>query len=574
MKRIVYMILLLASLTNLTVSAQDELEATAAPVIEVVDCGDHVNFVFTFEGEEGDVMADIYVNGELVMRIDGSFPWGEGIEGPTSVYGLERTNWEQYVEIQAQARIPGKGWSETTQFSYLVTALPVTEQTMPPGIHERRYPETSPMEEHFQCYESYSIGFENTDPESVTIYYRYHYYLNWNGAEVSSDWKTAYLTPGFMPEGVCVDPDLWLEESAYGWVEAYSVADYKTESERVRIDFNFECYPSIHFSRNYDFKAGGLYYTILSDEAVAVTSRTIDWSAYNYDPYGPVDDVEEYVLDPDLLSMNSPWYYDEEIIIPSTVDYGGKTYTVTAVNECAFKDCQSTSIQLPNTITKIGGGAFFNTSIPEIRIPDSVTQIGPGAFWGCSELTTITIPDAVSTISKKMFKWCYNLSHIEVPSTVTSIEEEAFKNCENLISIDIPASVVEIGSMTFAGCSALTSVTCRGIVPPFSIDAFYYGEEYSDYSIYDQATLFVPNEALEDYRVADEWCRFSRIVPFLGAGPGDVNGDGKLAITDVSDLIGQLLNGGEPPAYCDVNGDGNIGITDVTTLIEMLLNGN
>ena len=161
-----------------------------------------------------------------------------------------------------------------------------------------------------------------------------------------------------------------------------------------------------------------------------------------------------------------------------------------------------------------------------------------------------------------------------MPSTVTSIEEEAFKNCENLVSIDIPASVVEIGSMTFAGCSALTSVTCRGIVPPFSIDAFYYGEEYSDYSIYDQATLFVLNEALEDYRAADEWCRFSRIVPFLGAGPGDVNGDGKLAITDVSDLIGQLLNDGELPAYCDVNGDGNIGITDVTTLIEMLLNGN
>ena len=56
--------------------------------------------------------------------------------------------------------------------------------------------------------------------------------------------------------------------------------------------------------------------------------------------------------------------------------------------------------------------------------------------------------------------------------------------------------------------------------------------------------------------------------------PGDINGDGRLSITDVTGIIEQLLDGGDIPAYCDVNGDGRVSITDVTTLIDMLLNGN
>lgn len=58
--------------------------------------------------------------------------------------------------------------------------------------------------------------------------------------------------------------------------------------------------------------------------------------------------------------------------------------------------------------------------------------------------------------------------------------------------------------------------------------------------------------------------------------PGDLNGDGKVSITDVADLIDLLLNGRADQAgsAADFNGDGHVTITDVTDLIDYLLNRN
>ena len=86
--------------------------------------------------------------------------------------------------------------------------------------------------------------------------------------------------------------------------------------------------------------------------------------------------------------------------------------------------------------------------------------------------------------------------------------------------------------------------------------------------------LFVPNESLEAYRTHEEWGKFTHIVPFIGAGPGDVNGDGSISVGDATNLIDLLLSGGELPAWMDVNGDGHVSIKDITDLIDMLLGGN
>lgn len=58
---------------------------------------------------------------------------------------------------------------------------------------------------------------------------------------------------------------------------------------------------------------------------------------------------------------------------------------------------------------------------------------------------------------------------------------------------------------------------------------------------------------------------------------GDVNYDGFVNISDVTDLINYLLNGNSPAASfnvnADTNNDGNVNISDVTTLINHLLSG-
>lgn len=58
----------------------------------------------------------------------------------------------------------------------------------------------------------------------------------------------------------------------------------------------------------------------------------------------------------------------------------------------------------------------------------------------------------------------------------------------------------------------------------------------------------------------------------VGRRVGDIDGDDKVDIADVTGLIDLLLVGGEiPSGIGDVDGDGMVGITDVTQLIDLLL---
>ena len=56
---------------------------------------------------------------------------------------------------------------------------------------------------------------------------------------------------------------------------------------------------------------------------------------------------------------------------------------------------------------------------------------------------------------------------------------------------------------------------------------------------------------------------------------GDVNGDRKITISDVTALIDLLLSGETiNKEVADINKDGNVTIADVTALIDYLLSGN
>jgi hypothetical protein len=66
-------------------------------------------------------------------------------------------------------------------------------------------------------------------------------------------------------------------------------------------------------------------------------------------------------------------------------------------------------------------------------------------------------------------------------------------------------------------------------------------------------------------------------IAYEGAGNiyGDVNGDGKVSIADVTTLTDSLLNAtADSLPNGDVNGDGKVSIYDITILIDYLLSGN
>ena len=171
--------------------------------------------------------------------------------------------------------------------------------------------------------------------------------------------------------------------------------------------------------------------------------------------------------------------------------------------------------------------------------------------------------------------------------TVAGIRNAAFActvgfHCD-ITSVELPSTILQVGWSSFAGCINLERMTIHAVTPPdadnlFSEDYVWFGRYdqvgFDGNILYEQVTLFVPNESVEDYRAHEEWGKFTHIVPFIGAGPGDINGDGNIAISDATELVDMLLVGEEVPAWADVNGDGNVSVGDITDLIDWLMNNN
>ena len=117
-------------------------------------------------------------------------------------------------------------------------------------------------------------------------------------------------------------------------------------------------------------------------------------------------------------------YTITEAVIPETVEYDGKQYSVTRIGSAAFSRCQS---------------------LKSVTIPNSVTNIGYRAFEYCSVLTSVTIPNSVTSIGHRAFEYCFGLTSVTIPNSVTSIGHRAFSGCSRLTSVTIPNSVTSIG---------------------------------------------------------------------------------------------------------------------------------
>lgn len=109
---------------------------------------------------------------------------------------------------------------------------------------------------------------------------------------------------------------------------------------------------------------------------------TLSW-AYDFEVDGIFYEIDEYDKK-SVMVTNGLLRYSGHIVIPSTVDYRGKTYSVTRIGSGAFHNCILTSIVIPSSVTSIGQRAFmYCTQLTSIVIPSSVTSIESQAFSGC-----------------------------------------------------------------------------------------------------------------------------------------------------------------------------------------------
>ena len=251
-------------------------------------------------------------------------------------------------------------------------------------------------------------------------------------------------------------------------------------------------------------------------------------SAYEFQ----VDGIFYDMAGDNKLMVTGSSFYLGDVVIPSSVTYGGSIYSVTGIRSEAFSGRTGlTSVTIPESVTSIGWGAFSGCrGLTSVTIPESVTGIGSQAFSGCTGLQSIVvaennssyaslegvlfnkdkttliqcpgkkagaymIPSSVINIGEYTFQGCGGLTSITIPKSVTNIGNAAFSGCTGLTSVTIPESVTSIDSEAFEGCTGLTSViwnarncTNHTLASPFSncanIITFTFGDNVEQIPAY------------------------------------------------------------------------------------------
>ena len=253
--------------------------------------------------------------------------------------------------------------------------------------------------------------------------------------------------------------------------------------------------------------------------------------------------------------------YSGDVVIPELVEYGGKSYKVTAIGNEAFFRCSGmTSISIPSSVKFISSDETFygcysltsviisdlsswcnvgfgkasanpltyarhlflnNKKVTKLIIPDDVTNISSYAFSGCSDLTSVTIPNSVSSIGEGAFKGCNGLTSITIPNSVTSVGSYAFDGtpwldnqpdglvyvgkvaykCKGEMTaytrITIKDGTFGIADNAFYGCSGLTSVAIPNSVTSIGSEAFSGCSGLTSITIPNSVT-FVGSSAFQD----------------------------------------------------------------------------
>jgi hypothetical protein len=235
-------------------------------------------------------------------------------------------------------------------------------------------------------------------------------------------------------------------------------------------------------SANFDFVYDGIFYRITSvaNKTVSVV-RSVDEQNFNRTDY--VGDVT----------------------VPSTVTYGGETYTVTKVDSYAFYfNKQLERVSLPPTVTYIGERAFYGCEkLQELSLSEGLTEIGPNSVCLCNSLTSITLPETLTTIGEYAFYRCTGLKSIVIPNSVTTIKQGVFYMCAGLESVVLGTGLTSIGASAFDGCSSLMNITSLATTPPSITSSTFTSEHY------DNATLTVTQASLSAYQGASYWSNFS-----------------------------------------------------------------
>lgn len=167
-----------------------------------------------------------------------------------------------------------------------------------------------------------------------------------------------------------------------------------------------------------------------------------------------------------LIHSGSEYYWENtklaiDVNITGAISIPSKlnNYTVVAIAEGAFIDCQISSVTIPKGISLDEGRAFVSCdNLTSVQLPEGLTNTGLATFHSCKNLQAINLPSTVVRIEDETFENCKSLKNIVLPDNLLSIGKEAFKNSA-ITEIVIPAKVESIHSSAFLLCYSLSTLS-------------------------------------------------------------------------------------------------------------------
>lgn len=281
--------------------------------------------------------------------------------------------------------------------------------------------------------------------------------------------------------------------------------------------------------------------------------------------YGTTINGINYQLQDDFTAIVLPLKdgekYKGEIVIPSSVEYEGKKYTVNYLGQNVFVNCKHlTSISIPASIIgqewsifdgcenlhkvnvedlssfiklDVGGwrtgspftyGAdlYLNGEIvKDLVIPEGIESVGYCKFAKCTSIESVTMPSTMKVAGTYSFSNCPNLKTIDMlGSSLELIDELAFVNDAALQEIRLPVTLKTIRREAFGGengigCISLRKVVCMAPTPPFRDGD---GNAFS-MRVLSDVDLYVPDDAVQLYQKAKEWRQFVAIAPLSQEKP-------------------------------------------------------
>ena len=172
--------------------------------------------------------------------------------------------------------------------------------------------------------------------------------------------------------------------------------------------------------------------------------------------------------------------------IPASVNYVGRNIVEDCTNLKSLTLDEGNSIydsrQNCNAIIETTTNTLVSAA-PEAAIPQDIEYMGDFAFAFCSDRQSAVLPEGLKRIGKDAFLHCWSLRTITIPESVDSIGPDAFNKCDGLMEIIVNRP------------------------DPCSIDnrSFFI-------NTFLNASLIVPDNAVDKYREAFGWKNFDHIV--------------------------------------------------------------